>query len=140
MVDTLVLGTSVEWRASSSLASCTISVKPIQLTNIGLLIERRRIFPRYGSVLHFYEKVLTNTFCRGGSYLEMMMVVNKVKRQHGPVAQLGERLVCTEEVAGSIPVRSTIYGSVVQMVRTLACLGRFIMNIFRGGIDSIGKS
>ena len=28
---------------------------------------------------------------------------------HGPVAQLGERRTCTAEVAGSIPVRSTIF-------------------------------
>ena len=29
-------------------------------------------------------------------------------RFYGPIAQLGEHLVCTEEVAGSIPVWSTI--------------------------------
>ena len=29
------------------------------------------------------------------------------RQQFGPVAQLGERLICIQEVSGSIPLRST---------------------------------
>jgi hypothetical protein len=32
-------------------------------------------------------------------------------RKQGAVAQLGERLICTQEVAGSIPTSSTSVGS-----------------------------
>ena len=35
--------------------------------------------------------------------------------QHGDVAQLGERLPCTQEVVGSIPVVSTKKKTTVQM-------------------------
>ena len=36
------------------------------------------------------------------------MLKAKNQIQNGAVAQLGERFTCTEEVAGSIPVSSTI--------------------------------
>ena len=38
----------------------------------------------------------------------------------GGLAQLGERLLCTQEVSGSIPLISTEYGSLAQLVRALA--------------------
>ena len=41
-------------------------------------------------------------------------------RRQGAVAQLGERLICIQEVAGSIPTSSTsltITGPVAQLVR-----------------------
>ena len=37
--------------------------------------------------------------------------------QYGPVAHLVERLICTEEVAGSSPVRSTI-GNLLRLSRS----------------------
>ena len=39
----------------------------------------------------------------------------------GGVAQLGERLLCKQEVVGSIPITSTkCYGPVAQLVRARA--------------------
>jgi hypothetical protein len=38
----------------------------------------------------------------------------------GALAQLGERLICIQEVNGSIPLGSTINGSVAQVVRAHA--------------------
>ncbi len=38
----------------------------------------------------------------------------------GAVAQLGERLICTQEVAGSIPTSSTSFGSPPGPVAQLA--------------------
>ncbi len=35
-------------------------------------------------------------------------VVKGIQRLHGAIAQLGERLPCTQEVSGSIPLSSTI--------------------------------
>ena len=64
-------------------------------------------------------------------------------RKFGPLAQLGEHLICTQEVVGSTPIGSTTshkygyfrvqtciitlcdpYGFIVQMVRALACHAR----------------
>ena len=42
----------------------------------------------------------------------------------GRLAQLVEHLVYTERVIGSSPLPPTIYGGVVQLVRTLACHAR----------------
>ena len=39
----------------------------------------------------------------------------------GAIAQLGEHLLCTQGVIGSIPVSSTNSGAIVQLVRTPAC-------------------
>ena len=39
----------------------------------------------------------------------------------GSIAQLGEHLPYKQRVTGSIPVVSTIYGSVAQLVRVPAC-------------------
>jgi hypothetical protein len=36
---------------------------------------------------------------------------------NGAVAQLGERLICIQEVAGSIPTSSTKFGPVAQLAR-----------------------
>jgi hypothetical protein len=38
----------------------------------------------------------------------------KAKRTHGELAQLGERLVCNQEVTGSSPVFSTIFRRTVS--------------------------
>ena len=40
---------------------------------------------------------------------------------YGAIAQLGEHLLCTQGVIGSIPVSSTNSGAIVQLVRTPAC-------------------
>ena len=37
--------------------------------------------------------------------------------KYGAVAQLGERLPCTEEVAGSTPVSSTLKGVINEIIR-----------------------
>ena len=42
----------------------------------------------------------------------------------GSIAQLGEHLPYKQRVTGSSPVVPTICGSVVQLVRTLACHAR----------------
>ena len=38
-----------------------------------------------------------------------MRFLKKGKKYCGDIAQLGERLPCTQEVSGSIPLISTIY-------------------------------
>ena len=38
-------------------------------------------------------------------------------QNNGDVAQLGEQLPCTHQVAGSTPVISTIFGRLAQLVR-----------------------
>lgn len=43
---------------------------------------------------------------KSGRVVSLNLIVNS--RQNGPVAQLGERLAGSQQVAGSIPVRSTI--------------------------------
>ncbi len=43
---------------------------------------------------------------------------------HGSIAQLGEHLPYKQGVTGSSPVVPTIFGPVVQLVRTLACHAR----------------
>ena len=42
----------------------------------------------------------------------------------GSIAQLGEHLPYKQRVIGSSPIVSTIFGPVVQLVRTLACHAR----------------
>ena len=42
------------------------------------------------------------------------------RRLRGGLAQLGERLPCKQEVSGSIPLISTTYGLLAQLVRALA--------------------
>ena len=39
------------------------------------------------------------------------------ERSCGALAQLGERLLCTQEVSGSIPLISTKYGPIAQLAR-----------------------
>ena len=39
---------------------------------------------------------------------------------YGGLAQLGERLPCKQEVSGSIPLISTTYGLIAQLVRAHA--------------------
>ena len=45
-------------------------------------------------------------------------------RECGSLAQLGEHLPYKQRVTGSSPVVPTIFGPVVQLVRTLACHAR----------------
>ena len=45
-------------------------------------------------------------------------------KQNGSIAQLGEHLPYKQRVIGSSPIVPTIYGLVVQLVRTLACHAR----------------
>ena len=45
-------------------------------------------------------------------------------RQYGSIAQLGEHLPYKQRVIGSSPIVPTIFGPVVQLVRTLACHAR----------------
>ena len=45
-------------------------------------------------------------------------------QQRGSIAQLGEHLPYKQRVTGSSPVVPTIFGLVVQLVRTLACHAR----------------
>ena len=42
------------------------------------------------------------------------------RRTYGGLAQLGERLPCKQEVSGSNPLISTIYGLIAQLVRAHA--------------------
>ena len=48
-----------------------------------------------------------------------MSYSSKILDQSGGIAQLGERLICIQEVIGSIPFTSTILneGRVAQLVR-----------------------
>ena len=66
------------------------------------------------------------------------------KKNIGSIAQLGEHLPYKQRVIGSSPIVPTIYGPVVQLVRTLACHARgrefeshpgrhFFASIFAGG-------
>ena len=45
-------------------------------------------------------------------------------QNHGSIAQLGEHLPYKQRVIGSSPIVPTIFGLVVQLVRTLACHAR----------------
>ena len=45
-------------------------------------------------------------------------------KKRGSIAQLGEHLPYKQRVTGSSPVVPTIFGPVVQLVRTLACHAR----------------
>ena len=45
-------------------------------------------------------------------------------KRRGSIAQLGEHLPYKQRVTGSSPVVPTIFGLVVQLVRTLACHAR----------------
>ena len=45
----------------------------------------------------------------------------KNTKKYGSIAQLGEHLPYKQRVTGSIPVVSTKYGSVAQLVRVPAC-------------------
>ena len=47
-----------------------------------------------------------------------------MSKGHGRLAQLGEHLPYKQGVIGSSPISPTIYGPVVQLVRTLACHAR----------------
>ena len=44
-------------------------------------------------------------------------ILSKKRDRNGDIAQLGERLPCKQEVAGSIPTISTRNGPVAQLAR-----------------------
>lgn len=67
---------------------------------------RVRVLPRPPSYNDFTSKVNPN-----------LEVLDSFRGYHGPVAQLGERLFCKQEVTGSIPVRSTIYKGVPNEIQ-----------------------
>ena len=46
---------------------------------------------------------------RGRRFESCLPDQSKYIHNHGALAQLGERLLCTQEVSGSIPLSSTIY-------------------------------
>ena len=48
----------------------------------------------------------------------------KSENGHGSIAQLGEHLPYKQRVIGSSPIVPTMFGPVVQLVRTLACHAR----------------
>ena len=51
----------------------------------------------------------------------LLCIVFRVReKRFGGLAQLGERLPCKQEVSGSIPLISTTYGLLAQLVRALA--------------------
>ena len=58
---------------------------------------------------------------------------------YGAVAQLGEHLVCTEKVAGSIPVSSTKKGC-ISIVCSRESLGIAIHNVVRAHYNPINVS
>ena len=49
----------------------------------------------------------------------------------GAIAQMGERLLCTQEVGGSIPPGSTICGSQVSCLESVSVTIKLIMFIKR---------
>ena len=58
-------------------------------------------------------------------YANIMFVAElNIGGKDGSIAQLGEHLPYKQRVTGSSPVVPTICGSVVQLVRTLACHAR----------------
>ena len=57
--------------------------------------------------------------CESDEFCIVFRVQLKVKIRGG-LAQLVERLPCKQEVSGSIPLISTTYGSLAQLVRALA--------------------
>ena len=76
--------------------------------------------------IHTFERVCDGSVVQSGRTL-----VSKTKCQRfksfrgrqvfGGVAQLGERLVCNQNVAGSIPVTSTMYGEREALVTSGDC-------------------
>ena len=54
----------------------------------------------------------------------LISAVRKRRPTNGSIAQLGEHLPYKQRVIGSSPIVPTIYGLVVQLVRTLACHAR----------------
>ena len=52
---------------------------------------------------------------------ELYIVLFSFERSCGALAQLGERLLCTQEVSGSIPLFSTIF-EITQMLFNLPML------------------
>ena len=59
-----------------------------------------------------------------GKRYDIIHTVADKGQQKGSIAQLGEHLPYKQGVIGSSPVVPTIYGPVVQLVRTLACHAR----------------
>ena len=82
------------------------------------------IHPAEGQVKFFlkkakklFKKVLTNQ-------KRCDILLESPRGDYGSIAQLGEHLPYKQRVIGSSPIVPTIYGPVVQLVRTLACHAR----------------
>ena len=74
----------------------------------------------------FFEKNIKK-LKKGVDKSLLIVYINQVAntaRQYGSIAQLGEHLPYKQRVTGSSPVVPTIFGPVVQLVRTLACHAR----------------
>jgi len=69
---------------------------------------------RYGSVVQSGRTLVSKTKCQRFKSFRGRQVF-------GGVAQLGERLVCNQNVAGSIPVTSTMYGEREALVTSGDC-------------------
>ena len=50
----------------------------------------------------------------------MNLTKEEAPKEHGGIAQLGEHLLCKQGVSGSIPLISTKYGLIAQVVRAHA--------------------
>ena len=74
-------------------------------------------FEKNKKIKKLFKKVLTNLESCG-------ILLESPQGDHGSIAQLGEHLPYKQRVIGSSPIVPTIYGPVVQLVRTLACHAR----------------
>ena len=54
-------------------------------------------------------------------------MVNNITNLYGAIAQLGERLLCTQEVGGSIPPGSTNFDLLVLLNNLNDCLAAVIL-------------
>ncbi len=52
-------------------------------------------------------------------FIGVYLCPSAAKSGHGAVAQLGERLICIQEVAGSIPTSSTSLSSMGELLPSL---------------------
>ena len=57
----------------------------------------------------------------------------------GAIAQLGERLLCKQEVTGSIPVGSTSSSAVTCQRKSLSCTAYETVSLFNNPEDSFDR-
>ena len=76
---------------------------------------------KYNKHKFFVKNLLTF----GGFCCKIIKSLREISdKRCGSIAQLGEHLPYKQRVIGSSPIVPTIYGLVVQLVRTLACHAR----------------